>query len=279
VIISIVNGEEAGTVSPLDRGLLYGDGIFETLAVRDGRPCYWPLHMARLQEGCRRIGLQAPDEVRLLEEAERLVGPAGCGVLKLVITRGEGGRGYRVPDTTRPTRIVQLHPWPEYPPACTEAGVATRLCHTRLGCNPVLAGIKHLNRLEQVLARQEWDDPDIREGLMQDRDGNLIEGTMSNLFLVKDGMLVTPDLCQCGVAGIARSVVLELAENISLQSRERNISLDELAQADEVLLTNSIIGIWPVIAVDAHSYRKGPITRRLQELLARHKTEGGTWRR
>jgi len=279
MITSIVNGEEAGVVSPLDRGLLYGDGVFETLAIRDGRPCYWSLHMARLREGCRRIGLQASDEALLREEAERLAGPVGRGVLKLVITRGEGGRGYQVPDTARPTRIVQLHPWPEYPPGCAETGVATRLCHTRLGCNPVLAGMKHLNRMEQVLARQEWDDPDIREGLMQDRDGNLVEGIMSNLFLVKDDLLVTPDLSQCGVAGISRSVVLELAENINLQSRVRHVSLDELMQADEILLTNSIIGIWPVIAVDARGYRKGPITRRLQELLARRKTEGGTWRR
>jgi 4-amino-4-deoxychorismate lyase len=278
ITATLVNGEPGELIPVSDRGLLYGDGIFETIAVREGCPQHWQRHMSRLQAGCTRLGIQPFESAQLAAEADSIIKGAETGVLKLIVTRGSGGRGYRVTETTVSTRIMQLHPWPEYPAANAEQGVKTRLCETRLGRNPVLAGIKHLNRLEQVLARQEWTDDDIREGLLMDAEDNLVEGTMSNLFIVSDGMLMTPDLSRCGVAGIMRTLVLELAEQQGLDPRITPVSRQALLQADEVFLSNSLIGIWPVIAVDESMYRKGAITLQLQTLLAGTPDSNPGWR-
>jgi 4-amino-4-deoxychorismate lyase len=275
---TLVNGEPGERIPVSDRGLLYGDGVFETIAVRDGRPQHWQRHMNRLQAGCTRLGIQSFESAQLAAEAGTIIKGTDKGVLKLIVTRGSGGRGYRVAETAASTRIMQLHPWPEYPAANAEQGVKTRLCEIRLGHNPALAGIKHLNRLEQVLARQEWTDNDIREGLLLDAEGNLVEGTMSNLFIVSDGVLMTPDLSRCGVAGIMRTIILELAEQQGLDTRVTQISRQALLQADEVFLSNSLIGIWPVIEMGESMYRKGAITVQLQKLLADTPDNNPEWR-
>jgi 4-amino-4-deoxychorismate lyase len=275
---TLVNGEPAEVIPVTDRGLLYGDGVFETIAIRDGRPGHWPRHMHRLHAGCARLGMQPFASALLAAEAESIIDETDHGVLKLIVTRGSGGRGYRVPESADCTRIMQLHPWPDYPAACSQQGVRARLCETRLGRNPSLAGIKHLNRLEQVLARQEWDDADIREGLLLDTAGNLVEGTMSNVFIVSGGVLMTPDLSQCGVAGIMRTLVLELAEQRGLDPQIVRIGQEALVQADEVFLTNSLIGIWPVIALGETTWRRGGVTMQLQELLGNSSAADSGWR-
>ena len=277
-LATLVNGEPLDCIASTDRGLLYGDGVFETLAVQDGSCRYWLQHLLRLQAGCERLAIPAVDSELLATEARRLVAAAGRGVLKIIVTRGSGGRGYRVPEQSIPTRILQLHPWPDFATSCAADGVGVRLCKTRLGHNSALAGIKHLNRLEQVLARQEWDDPDIMEGLLLDTEGRLIEGTMSNLFMISKGVLQTPDLHSCGVAGVMRSVILELAGQQALETGICDLRPADLAQADEVFLTNSLIGIWPVAVIDDKRYDKGPLTQRLQALLARHTDHSGGWR-
>jgi 4-amino-4-deoxychorismate lyase len=273
----MINGQMSDAISSLDRGLLYGDGVFETIVVEDGQPRFWLRHLNRLKAGCGRLGIPLPEESRLLEESQALISGVDRGVLKLIITRGCGGRGYRPATDTTPTRIIQLHPWPDYPETCRDAGVRMRLCRQRLGHNPALAGIKHLNRLEQVLARGEWDDPGIMEGLLLDEDKRLVEGTMSNLFLIRNRILMTPELIRCGVAGILRTVVLELAASVPMPVQVRALGMDDLQEADEVFLTNSIIGIWPVIAIDDRIYTKGAVTRRLQELLADLPSDGEAW--
>ena len=273
-----VNGVPGDVIPASDRGLLYGHGVFETIAIRTGRPEHWLRHMTRLHAGCTRLGIQPFEPALLAAEAESIINGTDEGVLKLIVTRGSGGRGYRAAGSTGCTRIMQLHPWPEYPASCAEEGVKTRLCDIRLGRNPALAGIKHLNRLEQVLARQEWNDADIREGLLMDADGYLVEGTMSNLFMVSNGVLMTPDLSRCGVAGVMRTIILELAEQQGLDTRITHIGHEMLIEADEVFLTNSLIGIWPVIAVGETTCRKGDITTQLQGLLADTTSSGPAWR-
>src|SRR5690606_13424665 len=146
-----------------------GDGVFETLAVRDGRCEFWDRHLQRLTRGCEALRLPAPRPDQLGEEAGSLVRDVRQGVLKIIVTRGSGGRGYRPSREAVPTRILMLSEWPVYPDDWHESGVAVRLCEQRLGSQPALAGIKHLNRLEQVLARMEWDDTDIAEGLLCDQ--------------------------------------------------------------------------------------------------------------
>jgi len=265
---AIINGRMTDCVASTDRGLLYGDGLFETIAVVEGEPGHWQQHLQRLQAGCARLGIEAVDELLLAEECRQLVDGVGRAVVKIIVTRGSGGRGYRVPARPLPTRILQLHDWPEFSPACARQGVALRICDIRLGHNPRLAGIKHLNRLEQVLARQEWDDTGIIEGLLLDSENNLVEGTMSNLFLVRDGVLMTPDLQRCGVAGIMRSQLLECAGQISINTETCQLGMVDLHEAEEVFICNSLIGIWPVISIDDRKYNRGKITSRLQDLLA-----------
>ncbi|HKK04931.1 MAG TPA: aminodeoxychorismate lyase [Gammaproteobacteria bacterium] len=263
----LIDGEAVSQVPATDRGLHYGDGLFETIAVLDGQPVLWPEHHARLVDGCARLGLPAPAADILEAEIGALSRGHARAVVKVVVTRGSGGRGYAPPPEPVPMRLVARYPWPEYPTEWLEQGVRVRTCRTRLGCNPALAGIKHLNRLEHVLARAEWDDPDIAEGLMCDSAGNVIEGTMSNVFCVHGGVLRTPQLSRCGVAGIMRAQLLQFAEAAGVVVEQTDLSLAAIAGADEVLLCNSLIGAWRVRELDGRSLAPGPVAQALAERL------------
>jgi 4-amino-4-deoxychorismate lyase len=267
----LVNGQAQDHIAVADRGLHYGDGLFETIAVTGGQPRLWERHWRRLSTGCRRLGITPPDPEMLWEEARSVCTGVDRGVLKIILTRGAGGRGYRPPQTGQATRIIAMYPWPAYPEANWQQGVAVRVCTTRLGRNRALAGIKHLNRLDQVLARSEWEDPYIAEGLMLDDDGHVIAGTMSNLFIVTAQGLHTPILTACGVAGVMRSVILELAAELDIAWQEAPLRLQDLHRAEEVFLTNALIGIWPVCRIEQRDYSVGSLTEllggRLKALL------------
>ncbi len=265
-ITVLVNGIAADTISVRDRGFQYGDGLFETIAVSRGTPLLWEQHMRRLAAGAARLAMQPPDIARLRAEVAKLDHDPDRGVLKIVLTRGISGRGYRPEAAASTTRVLALLPWPDYPSTWAEEGVAARLCQTRLGAQPRLAGLKHLNRLEQVLARAEWGD-EFAEGLMRDESGNIIEGTMTNIFLVRDGVLRTPDLTQCGVEGIMRGVVLERADDLGIGHRIGPVTVAQLGQADEIFLTNSLIGLWPVRRLENRSYSIGETTRKIQQAI------------
>jgi len=263
----LVNGREGAWVSPLDRGLAFGDGVFRTLKVRRGRPCNWDRHYHRLAADCLALNLEVPAEP-VLRTDMAAVAP-GDATVKIMVTRGAPthGRGYSLAPGAQPTRIVAAFPPPDYPPELARDGVRVRRCTLVLAEQPALAGVKTLNRLENVLARAEWSDPSIREGLLADRNAYVIEGTMSNLFLVRDGTLATPDLARCGVAGAQRERVRELAAGAGIACVVREIAFTEVAQADEVFLTNSLIGLWPVAALEARQWTPGPVTRALQALV------------
>ncbi len=263
----LVNGEYREQIEITDRGFQYGDGLFETIAVNDGQAVFLDRHLARLAAGCRRLYIPYPGAELLTLEAQKLSGQSGKSVLKLILTRGSGGRGYRQPDPIQTTRVLSLHPYPDYPDRYKEQGICARFCDTRLGLNPALAGIKHLNRLEQVLARAEWLDPDIQEGIMLDINAHVIEGTMTNLFYVKNNTLYTAPLALSGVAGIIRGIILALCLSHNLAVIEHYFSKDELLSANEVFVCNSIIGIWPIKQIANTAFPVGAITRQLQTLL------------
>ncbi len=264
----LVNGRVASEIIIADRGLQYGDGLFETIAVHNGYPPLYQRHLRRLEESCQRLGMAAPSRSLLDKEIGQVCQGVARGVLKVIITRGSGSRGYRPPSEPRLTRILSVHPWLEYPAFFAEYGVTLRICGTPLGRNPVLAGIKHLNRLEQVLARGEWNDPVIPEGLMLDSEGWAIEGTMSNLFIVKDKRLLTPDLSYCGVAGIMRGLILEQARALGVPVAVRSLTLADVGQAEECFVCNSLIGLWPIRRLAGYRYSLGPLTQRLRRLIA-----------
>jgi 4-amino-4-deoxychorismate lyase len=261
----LVNGVESSAISVDDRGLQYGDGLFETMLAQDGRVRHFERHMERLAEGGRRLGLPVPDPGLIADECERALAGLGAGSVKLIVTRGPGPRSYRPPAEPSVTRIiVSSAPKQRNDP---EDGIVVRLCDTPLGLNPRLAGLKHLNRLEQVLACAEWDDPAIAEGLMSAVDGRIICATAANVFLVRDGRLLTPDIRDCGVAGVMRGVVLAAARELAIDASVSDLKQDDLAAADEVFLTNAITGVRPVGEVLGVRRYGGPgeVTRVLLE--------------
>ena len=201
----------------------------------------------------------------LQREAEQMAAGANHAVLKLIVSRGQGGRGYRQPDDIHPTRLFSLHPYPSYPDSYRSEGITARICRHRLGLNPALAGIKHLNRLEQIMARAEWRTEDIQEGLMLDQKGFVIEGTMSNVFCIKEQRLFTAPIERCGVAGIVRGIVLSLAGALNINVKEAYFTADQLRQADEIFVTNSVIGIWPIRELEGQVIAAGPLTSVLQQ--------------
>jgi 4-amino-4-deoxychorismate lyase len=260
----LVNGSESAGVAADDRGLQYGDGLFETMAAADGRIRHLDLHMARLEEGCRRLQMPMPSAGLLEEECARALEGLGAGTVKLIVTRGPGPRGYRPPAEPAVTRIVTSSaPKPrgdQLPP------LTVRMCTTRLGLNPSLAGLKHLNRLEQVMACAEWDEPEIGEGLMLSNDGRLISATAANVFVVAEGRLITPDIRDCGVAGVMRHVVLAAAADLGLQVSIEDVRPDILDSCDEVFVTNAVVCIRPVGELTGgRRWPVGEVTRALTD--------------
>jgi 4-amino-4-deoxychorismate lyase len=261
----LVNGEYNDHIPVSDRGLHYGDGLFETLAVVKGVPRLWDRHMSRLSRGEAILGLPATDKQLLRDEADRLCHGASQGVLKLILTRGSGGRGYRPPVHPAPRRLLSLHPWPEYPAHWYRQGMRLRLCETRCSCQPRLAGVKHLNRLDQVLARNEWQDPEIAEGVMCDEQGRVVCVTQGNLFLLTEGRLSTPDLCHAGVAGVMRELVIDSANALGIPVEVTEIPLESLYCADALFVTNAILGVCAVGRLNEQTYSTAAIPQALLE--------------
>jgi len=268
-----LNGErlpaDAADVSVLERGLHYGDGIFETIACTGGQPRLLERHLRRLARGCERLGIDPGDTGTLDDEVRELAAQAPRSVIKLLMTRGTAlGRGYALTGRERPTRILLRYAWPAEDPVAQEEGVRVRLASVRLGENPALAGIKHCNRLEQILARREWTDPGIADALMFSSSGALVSGTMSNVFLVRGSKILTPRIDRCGVAGVMRELVLELAQAAAIAAEERRLEAADLETADEIFLTNALVGIRPVRELEGKHRPPGPSTRHLQREVA-----------
>jgi 4-amino-4-deoxychorismate lyase len=269
----LVNGVHQQYIQIADRGFQYGDGLFETIEVSNSQLVFIERHLARLNTGCHRLHIPCPDLTLLTSEAQDLCRHSSRAVLKIIVTRGTGGRGYRQPDCIQPTRVLSLHPYPDFPDSYSEQGIVARICSTPLGLNPFLAGIKHMNRLEQVMARSEWTDPAIQEGIMLDVNAQVIEGTMTNLFYVKEGTIYTSSLAQAGVAGIMRGIIIELTANQGLRVIEHTYTQEQLLSADEIFVCNAIIGIWPIHQIEKVHFAVGPITRRLQQCLSQFKNK------
>ncbi|MCY1413625.1 Aminodeoxychorismate lyase [compost metagenome] len=262
---SWVDGQPADAIALKSRALAYGDGLFETIAVKAGQPLLLELHLQRLALGCQRLAIIA-DLPLVRSELCTYAALMGEGVLKLILARGDSQRGYASDPASPARRILQGSPTASYPPANAEQGIRLFPCRTRLAEQPLLAGLKHLNRLEQVLARSEWRDAEHAEGLMLDTSGRLVEGVYSNLFLVRHGELLTPELSRCGVAGVMRAALLDAAAREGIALRIGDFVLQDLEQADEVFVCNSVYGIWPVRAFESLNWPAGPLTRKLQRI-------------
>jgi len=263
----IVNGSAAETIPVMDRGLMYGDGVFRTMRVERGRIDCWPRQYRKLAADCTALDILPPARSTLERDMRDILAREVDCVLKIIVSRGEGGRGYGVPSSVHPSRVIVTSPLPDHPARYREEGVRLHVCEMRLCHQPRLAGIKHLNRLENVLARMEWSDPDIPEGLMLDADGDVIEGTMSNLFMRKGSRLITPDLSRCGVAGLQRDRIMEVAPEAGLSVEVSRFPLRTLLEADEVLVCNSVIGLWPVREIGPRRWTPGELVPALWRAL------------
>jgi len=260
----LVDGEISGRISTTDRALQYGDGVFETIVVVAGQPRFWQSHMDRLGAGCERLGIPVTPQSVLLRELQTVsAGQPRC-IVRIVISRGSSERGYSPLGLTRSNRIVSAHPWPEEERDPGVFGIRARVCDLRLGIQPALAGIKHLNCLEQVMARSEWEDPLICEGILLDREDHVICGVSSNIFLVYAGRLLTPRLDRCGVRGVMRGAILNAFRE---RCEQRRLLLDMLPEAEEVFVCSSEKGVLPVVRIDHWEYETGPVTREVRKWL------------
>jgi 4-amino-4-deoxychorismate lyase len=267
VLQVFVDGEPASGGWPQDRALQYGDGLFETMLVRNGRIRFAALHSARLAHGCTRLAIAA-DHAAIWQHAGQVARQAGAALLKLQVTRGDAtARGYAPSGNERPRVILSVYPAPSAAdlPAQVRA-VTLRHC---LGENPHLAGLKHCNRLEQVLARASLQGSDAFEGLMPSSSGRLISGTMSNVFLELDGLLVTPELDLCGIAGVLRTVVLREAQLLALPVQVAGVPMSALERCTGLALSNVRMGLLAVHELDGRRLQAGAA---LQSLAARINT-------
>jgi len=257
LLACLINGQRADTLAASDRGLAYGDGVFETIAIVAGKPALWDLHLKRLAIGCVQLGF-SPPSVELLHQDLAALELPQTGVLKLIVTRGSGGQGYAPPECPQPARIIQVLSSRTRPKEWRNKGVQVRWCQTRLAAQPALAGIKHLNRLEQVLARQEWQKPEIAEGLMCDSEGALVEATAANLIIEHNEQWIIPLGNACGVEGVMQSYLIDLARQWGIPITRRVFWPDEITGQTAMYLCNSLIGIWPVHRIERQSLALSP---------------------
>jgi 4-amino-4-deoxychorismate lyase len=266
-----INGQPGENIAATDRGLLYGDGLFETLLVQNGRVILLEQHLQRLKQGCAVLGLAYP--LALHAELDRFLESSATpnAVLKIILTRGSGGRGYKPPTAAEPVRVLQLHPVPADIALKSRVGIIAMMCRHPISSNSRLAGLKHLNRLDQVLGSMELPD-NVEEGLMSDDTGAVIEGTRSNLFLVRAGQLHTPDLSQAGVRGILRSWLIDRFATQHIDVQIDRISCEELENASEMFICNSVLGVWPItqliLPYKVMKLPCGPFTRQAQQFLS-----------
>ena len=257
----LINGELSAFVHADDRGLAFGDGVWERLAVVNGEPWFWQDHIDRLARGCERLGLVAPPQSVLLREVQTVTAGRSRSLVKIVLTRGNGAHGYLPSDDPAMTRVVTAYPWPQAP---AHRVARARICDTRLAVQPALGGINHLNRLELVLAAREMAAHAGYEGLLLDTNEHLISAVDSNIFLVVGDQLLTPRMDRSGVRGILRG---RIARAFKARTELRRITLDMVPEADEVFLCDVVRGIVPVLTIDRWKFNPGPVTAELQAWL------------
>ena len=241
-------------LSPHDRGLAYGDGLFETMLAVAGEIPWWSAHWQRLSHGARQLAITLPEQQVIRQAAEQLAENQRC-VLKIILTRGESGRGY-LPGDGPETCIVSAYP----APAESSQPLSLFWCQTRIAEQPSLAGIKHLNRLENVLARRECALAGHPEGLMCDSQGRIICATSANVFVFLDGKWITPDVSACGISGITRAWLLDNVDEVMIA----NLDLEKIQSADAVFLCNSVRGIMPVAQIGSKHFERSKTQDDLQ---------------
>ncbi|ACK46395.1 aminodeoxychorismate lyase [Shewanella baltica OS223] len=263
-----VNGASQASVDPSDRGLAYGDGLFATMRTGAEGILFFNAHQARLTAGAARLGFQWQMSEALQQQLHALAIEYPHHCIKLIVSRGVGGRGYTPPETVNPTEIVSVHAIPSHYAKWQQAGICLKTSSIRLGLQPLLAGMKHLNRLEQVLIKSHPLPQGFDDWLVNDIEGNVIESSMANVFFIKGNRVITPSLAQCGVAGVMREQVMIalLEQNMNIECLP--VGAERLIEFDSAFITNSVLGIVDVLAIDSLKFSRAPITAQLRQTLS-----------
>ena len=268
-----INGKLTNKISIEDRAVQYGDGVFETIAVKENLLEFWKEHYQRLSKGCKVLKIKCPSEVFLKKEISKFLKKIKKKkfILKIIISRGIGGRGYNPPKKTKSTRILGAYNWPNYPERNFKKGIKMDICKTKLAMQPHLSEIKHLNRLEQIIARSEWQSKNISESIMLDFNDNVIEGTMSNIFGVKKNVFYTPVIKFSGIEGVMRNEILKLLKKNKEKYKVKKIKFKEFLNFEEIFICNSIFGIWSVRQILKKKFPFGKKTKELINLFLNKK--------
>lgn len=261
----LVNGQPQGYINLADRAVQFGDGIFTTFRIKDGKALLWPLHEQRLREGCLRLHIAAPPWNVINTEVHQLAIDQEQGVGKVIISRGEGGRGYSMQQLASPTRIVAVYPLPDHISAWRQHGIALHWAKFRLSIQPVLAGLKHLNRLEQIMGRREITDAGWDEAIFCDSDERIVECNAFNLFWRKEDMVYTPRIESSGVRGVMARSLMEHCAVHGHTVKEVAVRPAALDGVDEVFICNSLFGAVPVRTLGARSLPSHFLCRLLQK--------------
>ncbi|MFT4273536.1 MAG: aminodeoxychorismate lyase [Pantoea sp.] len=260
-----INGAEQTQLTARDRAVQFGDGCFTTAAVQQGEIQLFAAHLQRLKQGCERLLMAEPDWQQLETEMRVAAHNQQQAVLKVILTPGAGGRGYSRAGCSAPTRILSLSPWPQHYQSLQQQGVRLVTSPVRLGRNPLLAGIKHLNRLEQVLIRHHLDQTDADEALVLDTEGTVVECCAANLFWREGDTVFTPRLEQAGVAGIMRRYLMAQMAAAGQDCQLIDGSRERLLAADEVVICNALMPVLPVRSIDDITFSARSL---YQQLLA-----------
>ncbi|WP_286268801.1 aminodeoxychorismate lyase [Thalassotalea hakodatensis] len=258
-----LNGIRTEDISITDRGLAYGDGVFTTAKIVDGTILLLMEHIERLKESCARIALSDIDWHALKAELVKQSTAFPLAVLKVMITAGTGGRGYSRIGVSKPNVIVMVHEFPKHYIDWQQAGVSIGIAKTRLGINPNLAGIKHLNRLEQVLIRKELDESQWQDLIVTDVQNNIVETSCANVFWIKNNDVFTPELGSSGVSGLLRNQTIRQLSEIKLIKEP----LDSLVDIDAMIICNSVMGYVPVKNFNGHTLSLSVASRFIGKLV------------
>ncbi|MCM0147397.1 aminodeoxychorismate lyase [Photobacterium galatheae] len=263
-----MNGVETDSVSVSDRAFQYGDGCFTTVLVEQGVPRLWSQHLQRLKNTLLKLNIAAPDWSPMISKVMSVAQKyPEKGVIKILISRGTGGRGYSTAGCQQTLVMISDFVWPAHYETWQQHGIELGLCQQRLGLIPMLAGLKHLNRLEQVMLKQEIEANGWQDAVVLDINDHVVETCASNIFWRHDSTLYTPELSQAGVHGLMRAHVCELAKDLGYCLEFVKSPLDALLCADEVFITNALMALVPVTKIqwktyDEHSALEA-ITKRL----------------
>ncbi|GGQ11403.1 4-amino-4-deoxychorismate lyase [Shewanella litoralis] len=267
-----VNQVKQGTISPFDRGLAYGDGVFATMRTASAHQAaavlFLDAHLQRLQQSCQRIGIHWQASQSLVEQLGLLASSYPDHCIKLLLTRGEGGRGYQAPDLANVTEVVSVHPIPSHYQHWQQHGIALASSPITLARQPLLAGIKHLNRLEQVLIKSQPLIANTQDWLVCDTQGWVIESSMANIFAIKQGKVCTPAITHAGVSGVMREQMIDLLLQEGVSVNAQAMRYDDICSADHIFITNSLFGVVDVNTIDQFQFSRWTHTSRFRHVLS-----------